>query len=145
MWRRVLIVLTGAMLGFLLMATAFGLIIDAPHLLLLLRRHSETSGQVLRLYPNSHGLMEIGYSVGGTKYKREVPGFGFYGPRVEGRPIRVYYDPSNPSVAFTAPPGEILAGQLPAWIGASLLGSVFGVSAILNFIRFRHWLNPGRR
>jgi len=51
LWRRGLVLSSAATLGFLALATAIGLVIDAPHLLVLQHRHAETSGQVVRLYP----------------------------------------------------------------------------------------------
>jgi hypothetical protein len=59
-------------------------------------------------------------------------------------PVRVYYDPRDPAVAFTAPAENILAVQLPAWIGGSLLGSLFGMAAARAVQRFRDWLAPTR-
>ena len=134
--HRVVVLLTGAALGFVSIATAIGFIIDAPHLLLLQRRHAETNGHVVRVIPNSHGLVQIRYCVGGTSYTRDVPGFGVFGPLAEGGLLRIYYDPKNPSIAFAAPAGEILAGQLPSWIVGSLLGSLFGFGVALNISRY---------
>jgi hypothetical protein len=108
------------------MAMAIAFIIDVPHLLSLQFHHAETTGRVFRVIPNSHGLTEIEYSVQGVPYKREVPGYWVPVGDVEGESIRVYYDPNEPSTASAVPADEILRGQVPAWIGGSVLGSVFG-------------------
>lgn len=43
--------------SFLLMAVVIGLVIDAPHLLVLRKRGAETIGNVARVIPESHGLV----------------------------------------------------------------------------------------
>ena len=109
---------TGAVLGFIVVAAAIGLVIDAPHLLILHFNHSETSGHIVRVIPNSHNLTEIAYSVGGTEYKREVPFYWVPSLDAAREPLRVYYDPHDPSIAAAVPASEILSGQLPPWIAA---------------------------
>jgi hypothetical protein len=51
----------------------------------------------------------------------------------EGGAVPVYHYPNDPAIAFTAPAGQILAVQLRAWLGGSMLGALFGVGGILNF------------
>jgi hypothetical protein len=58
--RRLFILISIPLLALVAMATAIGLIIDAPHLLLLQRQHEEISGRVIHVLPNSHGAIEIG-------------------------------------------------------------------------------------
>ncbi len=135
--HRVLVIFAGAALGFASIATAIGFVIDAPHLLGLHVHHAETTGRVVRVIPNSHGRTEIEYSVRGAPYKRDVPFYWVPIPHSEGEALRVYYDPSDPSVASAVPAAEILTGQLRSWIGGSLLGSIFGAGAALNIIRYR--------
>ena len=62
-------------MGFASMATAIGFVIDVPQLLRLHLHHAETTGRVIRVIPNSHGLTEIEYLIQGTPYKREVLGY----------------------------------------------------------------------
>jgi hypothetical protein len=128
----------GAMLGFAVIGTAIAFVIDAPHLLLLEHQHAETVGRVIRLVPNSHGLVEIGYSVDGRTYVRSVPPFGVADlPLGEGKAVPVYYYPSDPAIAFLAPSGTILKEQLPSWIAGSLLGSCFGVVVVFQVWKWR--------
>jgi hypothetical protein len=92
------VVFAAAILGFLSMATAIALTIDAPDLLRLQRRHAETFGQILQLHPNSQGLVQIGYSVGGVSYKRDVPVFAVdsvLAPQIQdSKPMaRIYRSP----------------------------------------------------
>jgi hypothetical protein len=124
------------MLGFISLATAIGLVIDAPHLLILYFNHSQTTGRIIRVIPNSHGLTEISYSVGGTEYKRDVPFYWVPDLDTPRKPLRVYYDPRNPSLAAAVPADEILSGQLPSWIAGSALGAVFGAFAARNIVRY---------
>jgi hypothetical protein len=124
--------LAGAALGFVSLATAIGFAIDAPHLLILHFHHAETTGHVVRVIPNSHGLTEIEYSIGGTLYKRDVPFYWVPYSDARPEPLRVYYNPRDPSIASAVPAGEILAGQLPSWIAGSALGSAFGAVAARN-------------
>ncbi|MBI2679840.1 MAG: hypothetical protein HYX25_02395 [Candidatus Solibacter usitatus] len=126
----------GAALGFVSLATAIGFIIDAPRLLILYFHHAETTGRIVRVIPNSHGLTEIAYSVDGTPYKRSVPFYWVSDAHTQGESVRIYYDPNDPSVASAAPADQILTGQLPSWIGGSVLGSVFGAIAARNIVRY---------
>jgi hypothetical protein len=135
--HRVMILFAGAVLGFASIATAMGFAIDVPHLLRLHRHSAETTGRVIQVIPNSHGLTGIEYSVEGTSYKREVPGYWVPFPHTKGEPIRVYYDPNDPSVASAVPADEVLTGQLPSWIAGSMLGSLIGAAAALNIVRYR--------
>jgi hypothetical protein len=134
--HRVMASVAGAALGFVSLATAIGFAIDAPHLLSLHLRHAETTGRVVRVIPNRHGLTEIEYSVHGTPYKRDVPSYWVSRPYTQGEPLRIYYDPNDPSVASAAPADEILTGQLPSWIAGAALGSVFGAIAARNIVRY---------
>ncbi len=127
------------------MATGVAFAIDAPHLLLLYFQHERTVGRVFRLVPNSHGLVDVGYSVGRTAYRRELFPYGIEAPPKVGETIPVHYYPRDPAVAATAPAGEILAGELPAWIVASLLlGTPLGIAVAICAERFARWL-PKRR
>ena len=128
------VMIAGAALGFISLATAIGLVIDVPRLLILHFHHAETTGRVIRAIPNSHGLTEIAYSVRGTQYNREVP--GYWVPQAGSEPIRVYYNPNEPSIAAAVPADEILSGQLPSWIAGSALGAVFGAFAARNIVRY---------
>jgi hypothetical protein len=130
------VMITGAALGFISLATAVGLVIDVPHLLILHIHHAETTGRVIRVVPNSHGLTEIAYSVRGTQYDREVPGYWVPYSQAGIEPIRVYYNPNEPSIAAAIPADEILSGQLPSWIAGSALGAVFGAFAARNIVRY---------
>jgi hypothetical protein len=127
-----MILFAGAALGFASSATAIGFAIDVPRLLRLHFHSAETTGRIIQLIPNSHGLAEIEYSIQGTSYKREVPGYWVPFPHMQGKPIRVYYDPNDPSVASAVPADEVLTGQLPSWIAGSMLGSLFGAAVALN-------------
>jgi hypothetical protein len=113
------------------------ILIDVPQLLRLHLHHAEATGRVIRVIPNSHGFTEIEYSIQGTPYKREFPGYWVPALRTDGGSIRVYYDPNEPSVASAVPADEVLMGQLPSWIGASVLGSVFGAAIALKITRYR--------
>ena len=128
--------ITGAALGFISLATAIGLVIDVPHLLILHFHHAETTGRVIRVIPNSHGLTEIAYSVRGTEYDRELPGYWVPLSRAGSEPIPVYYNPNDPSIAAAVPTTEILSGQLPSWIGGSALGALFGTFAARNIVLY---------
>ena len=125
----------GAALGFVSLAVAIGFVIDAPHLLILHFNHSQTTGRIVRVIPNSHGLTEIAYSVGATEYTRKVPFYWIDGPTTQRGPLLIYYDPHDPSIASGAPPDEILSGQFPSWTAGSALGAVFGVFATRNIVR----------
>jgi hypothetical protein len=129
--NRVQASLAGAALGFLFMAAAIGFIIQAPRLMILRLHHASTTGRVVRVIPNSHGLTEIAYSVHGTQYTREVPGY-WVSPQKPGEPLWIYYDPIDPRVAAAAPADQILIGQFPAWIAVSLLGAVAGRAIVLG-------------
>ena len=74
---------------------------------------AETVGHVISVVPNSHGL-------------------GAAWPIVQGEAIPVYYYPRDPSVAVTAPAGEILKVNFPSWIIGSLFGCLFGVCVALR-------------
>ena len=128
--------ITGAALGFISLATAIGFVIDAPHLLILHFNHSQTTGRIIRVLPNSHGLTEIAYSVGGIEYKRDVPFYWVPNLDAPREPFRVYYDPHDPSLAAAVPADEILSGQLPFWIAGSGLDAVFGAFAAGNIVRY---------
>ena len=118
-------------LSFGLMVILIGLAIDGPHLLVLERRHAETPGQVIRLLPESHGMVEVRYVVADVTYQRT------FAPHLQGSiiskgaSVRVYYWPEDPNVAVIAPPAEILTEQLPSWLAGSLLISVGVVAAVL--------------
>jgi len=131
---RVRVSLAGAALDFVSLATAIGFIIDVPHLLSLHFHHAETTGRVVRVIPDSHGLTEIAYSVRGTPYTREMPGYWVTDLNEPGKPLRIYYDPNDPTVASAEPADQILIGQFPAWIAGSLLGSLFGALAAVNIV-----------
>ncbi len=107
------VMVKGAVLGFIVPAMATALMIDVPDLLILHFNHSQIAGRIIRVIPNSHGLIQIAYSVGGTEYERNVP--SDWVPRLDTRrkPLRVYYNPHNPSIAAAIPADEILSGQLP--------------------------------
>jgi len=126
----------GAALGFICLATAVGFVIDAPHLLKLHFSHAQTTGRIVRVIPNSHGLTEIAYSVGGIPYTRDVPFYWVAEPNDSAATVRIYYDPRDPSIASAAPADEILSGQLPSWIAGSVLGSVFGMFAARRIVRY---------
>jgi hypothetical protein len=119
-------------LSFCLMATVIGFVSDAPQLLLLEHNHAETLGEVTRLLPASHGLVEVRYVVAGSTYQ------GTFAPHLqsrridEGDSVRVYYSPRDPKDASIFPPDEILAEQLPSWLAGSLLLSVGLVAAVLT-------------
>jgi hypothetical protein len=131
------VMITGAVLGFITLAVAWGgLVVDAPHLLILHFNHAQTTGRVIKVFPNSHGLTEIAYSVGGTSYTRDVPFYWVPDSDVRPQPLRVYYSPRDPSIASAVPANEILSGQLPAWIAGSALGAVFGAFAARNVVRY---------
>ena len=119
------------MLSFGLMIVVIGLAIDGPHLLLLQRRHAETVGEVVRLLPESHGMVEVRYLVANVTYKRAFPPHLQRSRINEGDSVRVYYRPEDPNVAVIAPPSEILTEQLPSWLAGSLLISVGVVVAVL--------------
>ena len=128
--------ITGAALGFISLATAIGLVIDAPHLLILHFNNSQTTGRIIRVIPNSHGLTEIAYSVGGIEYRRDVPFYWVPDLDAPREPLRVYYDPHDPALAAAVPADEILSGQFPSWIAGSALGAVFGAFAARTIIRY---------
>jgi hypothetical protein len=126
----------GATLGFIALAVAIGLIIDAPHLLILHFNHAQTTGRVIKVIPNSHGLTEITYSVGDASYRRDVPFYWLPDADVRPEPLRIFYSPRDPSIASAVPAIEILRGQLPAWIAGSAFGAVFGAIAARHFVRY---------
>jgi len=131
-----LVMIARAALGFISLATAIGFIIDAPHLLILHFNHGQTTGRIVRIIPNSHGLTEIAYSVGGITYTRDVPFYWVAEPKTQRQPLQIYYDPHGPSIASAAPADEVLSGQLPFWIAGSALGAVFGAFAARNVVRY---------
>ena len=133
------VVITGAVLGFITLAVAIGLIIDVPHLLILHFNHAQTTGRIIRIIPNSHGLTEIAYSVGDTTYKRDVPFYWIPDSDAGPEPLRVYYSPRDPSIASAVPADEILSGQLPSWIAGSALGAVFGAFAARSLYTDQRW------
>jgi hypothetical protein len=126
----------GAALGFITLSVAIGLVIDAPHLVILHFNHAQTTGRVIKVIPNSHGLAEITYSVGGTSYRRDVPFYWLPSSDVRPDPLWIFYSPRDPSIASAVPASEILWGQLPAWIAGSALGAVFGAFAARNIVRY---------
>jgi hypothetical protein len=128
--------ITGAALGFITLAVAIGLVIDAPHLLILHFNHAETTGRIIRVIPNSHGLTEIVYSVGGASYKRNVPFYWVPDSNARSEPLRVYYSPRDPYIASAVPADEILSGQLLSWIAGSVLGAVSGAIAARSIVRY---------
>ena len=67
--------LVSAAVGFVLVAVAVGLGLGAPEPTLLLFRHAETTGRLVRTFPTRHGLTEIAYSVHGTNYRKNVPSY----------------------------------------------------------------------
>ena len=127
--------LVAAVVGFTALAVFIGLVIDAPHLLLLRQRNAETLGRVLRQVPDSHGAVEIEYAIGGKTYRQVLPPHGLALPITGGQTTPVYYDPKDPRIAFTAPPGEILTEELPAWAVGSLFGAVAGVLVVSSLRR----------
>ena len=119
--RKIFVLIAVPTLAFVAMATAIGLVIDAPHLFLLERHHAETVGQVVRLVPESHGAIEIRYSVAGiTHFRRTQP----YVNRLltEGDSVPVYYYPPDPTVA------------------AGIIGEILVLSACVLFVRLAWWL-----
>jgi hypothetical protein len=116
--------------SFCFAAIVIGCVIDAPHLLLLQRECSETDGRVTRVLAENHGLVEVAYDVAGRSYQRTFPPHLNTHVISEGEPVEVYYSPHDPTIAFVAPPSEILAEQLPSWI----IGSVFLSGAILAMV-----------
>ncbi len=128
-------VIIGAMVGLVSMAIMFAFIIDAPHLLLLERQHADTMGRVIRLVPDSHGQIEIKYSVGGVTYRQTVPVYGILPPVIAGQPVPVYYYPPDPVVVFTAPPEEVFEEQRPSWVVFSMFGAFCGAIVALNSMR----------
>jgi len=120
-------------LSFCSMAIIIGLVIDAPHLLLLEYKHAETNGEVTRTFPEEHGQVEVEYIVAGKTYRDAFAPHLHMRIFAKGDSIRVYYSPKDPTTAFIAPPGEILAEQMPAWIAGSLLMSTGVIAAVLIF------------
>ena len=118
------------LISFCFAAIVIGCVIDAPHLLLLQRECSETNGHVTRVLPEDHGLVEVAYNVAGTSYQRTFLPHLKTQVISEGEPVQVYYSPHDPTIAFVAPPSEILTEQLPSWI----IGSVFMSGAILAMV-----------
>ena len=86
---------------------------------------------VIRLLPESHGMVDVRYVVADVTYQRT------FAPHLQssliskGASVRVYYWPEDPNVAVIAPPAEILTEQLPSWLAGSLLISVGVVAAVL--------------
>jgi hypothetical protein len=111
------------LLSFCLMATAIAFAIDAPQLILLCHEHAETSGEVIRFLPQTHGLVEVRYTVAGTVFRHAFSSHLEVNTIVEGGPVRVYYSPHDPATAVIAPPAEVLSEQLPSWLAGSLLAS----------------------
>src|SRR5215469_15057068 len=127
--------LVGAAVGFAALEVSIGLVIDAPHLLLLRQRNAETLGRVLRQVPDSHGAVEIEYAIRGKTYRQVLPPYGLALPMAAGQTTLVYSDPQDPRVAFTAPAGDILIEELRAWAAGSLLGAVAGVLVVSSLRR----------
>lgn len=142
MRSRVFVLITSWFLAFVLGGIIIGLVIDAPNLLMLRRESAETTGRVARLVPNSHGLVEVLYEIAGKAYTGEFQPHIYDQPLNEGDVVRVYYSPQNPTIAFLAPPSDVLKEQFPAWIAGSLVLSIFGVVAALTLWRPR---SPSRR
>ena len=83
---------------------------------------TSTSGTVTRLVPDSHGCVEIRYTVGKRGYIETLR------PYVEndtsvGASVAVYYSPNDPQIAYTAPPADVLAEEWPGWLGFALIMS----------------------
>jgi hypothetical protein len=116
------------LVSFCSMATFIGLTGGVSDLMMLRREHAETSGEVIRLHPENHGVVDVKYVVAGTPYQGTFFPYLQDGRIVKGESVRVYYSPHDPTIAFIAPPEEILGEDLPFWLVASLLGS-FAVTA----------------
>jgi hypothetical protein len=130
--RRALITLIALpCVAFLGMATAMAFVIDAPHWMLLFRSQAEASGKITRLVPNSHGAVEIAYTVMGSAFSRLAPWHGPPANRSQDNDITVYYYPPDPSIAFTASADDILDEELPGWIAMSMGGGLVGL--VLGF------------
>ena len=95
-------------LSFGFMAVVIGLAIDAPHLLLLHQQNSRALGRVIRVEPENHGVVDVGYVVGGRTYSGQFSPDGLTLPVNEGAMVPVYYYPPDSNIAFLAPAGEIL-------------------------------------
>jgi hypothetical protein len=120
---------------FCLIAGIIGKIIDAPRLWLLQREHRETLGEVMRLVPQSHGLVEVRYLVDGDAYQRSFePHLGSQ-LIAEGDSVLVYYSPHHPENASIYPPADILTEELPPWLLGSFLLSVGIAAAIFTVSR----------
>jgi len=134
------------LLSLCLLATIIGFAIDAPHLVLLQREHAETSGRVTRVLPGGHSGVEVAYVVADRAYVRPFFPYLQDGRAAKGDSVRIYYSPQDPAIAFIAPPGEILEGQIPSWIAGSILGSL-GITAMALALaaRLSRWARVARR
>jgi hypothetical protein len=122
--------------------TVIGFVIDAPGLLRLQHQHAEVQGEVTRLLPETHGLVEVRYAVAGTVYKRALrPNRN---PVLEGTKVAVYYSPQDPGVAVIGPPADALATELPSWLAGSLLCSGGVAAGVLWWMKWLPRWFPGR-
>ena len=125
-------ILVAWILAFLLSTAVMSFVVDSPKVLRLLQGHKDTEGQVLALIPKSHGLAVIEYSVDGETFK------GDFEPHIRTRPLAagdhviVYYLPTDPKIAISAPPDDVLAEQLPGVCVVSVLLSsgVVGITLL---------------
>ena len=101
-------------LAFCFAAVAVGLELDVPDLLRLTHDHATAAGSVLRLVPDSHGMVEVQYDTSGQVYRKKLlPGRML----IPGDSVVVYYLPSDPAVASLTPPAEQLSDNLAfGWV-----------------------------
>src|SRR5260370_18546807 len=118
-------------LCFCLIASIIGFVIGAPVLFLVNYERGETTGEVTRLLPDTHGLVEVKYSVAAVSYRRGFRPSGKENEIAERAYVHVYYWRRDPSIAFIAPPYEILEEEYPAWVITALAGATTTMLGLL--------------
>jgi hypothetical protein len=116
-------------LAFGLALSVWGIIIDVPNLLALIREHQEVSGTVVQELPSRHGLVDVRYEANGKAYQQALRPYGASSRTHDA--VKVYFSSNNPEIAFMAPPQEVLKANTPFWLGGSLL---FSIAVVLNFV-----------
>lgn len=119
------------------MGTMMATAMDVPHVLLLHHSQSETVGKVIRQIPESHGSIDVGYSVGGTSWRQAMAPHRLLLPVREGETVRVYYYPRDPAIAFAAPAEELLTDAITTCVFGSLLGALIGFTVALYLCKTR--------
>ena len=113
----------------------------------LAKRGTETKGSVISKEPNNHFFIRYSYKVGGQAYQG-IGSAGRGNPRFEdlnvGDPVRVYYDPNNPTTSVLGDATQHLASISRGVVFATLLGPSFCLLGLYAKNWLPHFSKPGR-